>query len=137
MKESQIFQKKILYANELGYSIKLLAIGKRLENEKILFKVHPTLIDKQHPLASVNNEMNAIYIEGNFIGNALLSGKGAGGDPTASAVVSDLIDVINDLDNVKSKRNIIENIKEDTPFNINESTSQFLFDFLFQTVLEY
>ena len=122
---TNISKKDIAYANELGYSIKLLAIGKRLENEKILFKVHPTLIDKQHPLASVNNEMNAIYIEGNFIGNALLSGKGAGGDPTASAVVSDLIDVINDLDNVKSKRNIIENIKEDTPFNINESTSQF------------
>ncbi|MDQ1274181.1 MAG: homoserine dehydrogenase [Planctomycetota bacterium] len=80
------------YAHELGYTLKLLAIAKRVEN-KIELRVHPTLLPHDHPLSSVHGVFNAICITGSAVGETMLYGKGAGQMPTASAVVADLVDV--------------------------------------------
>jgi len=80
----------IEYATSLGLTIKLLAIAKK-ENKKIEARVHPTLISKDHPLASVNSIYNAVYMNTDPLGSTLLSGEGAGQMAAASGVVSDLI----------------------------------------------
>lgn len=82
----------IEYAKDLGYSIKLLAVAKRLRNELEL-RVHPTLVEIDHPLATVRGVNNAIFIKGDLVGEALFYGKGAGRYPTTSAVLSDIIDL--------------------------------------------
>ncbi len=82
----------ILFAGEFGYCVKLLAIMRNLGNE-IEARVHPTMIPKQHILANVNDAFNAIYLEGDFTGPELFYGLGAGRRPTASAVVSDIMDL--------------------------------------------
>lgn len=84
--------KDLVYANELGYAIKLLAFGKRHPNGALSFKVHPTMIPKTHPLAGVHNEFNALFLNGDSVGESMLMGRGAGSLPTASAVVSDVVD---------------------------------------------
>jgi len=83
----------IQYADNLGYRVKLLGIVEPAGNDSILARVHPTLIPKSHPLANVNDVYNAVWIHGDFVGDVMLSGRGAGSDPTASAVIGDLIDV--------------------------------------------
>ncbi|HVT12538.1 MAG TPA: homoserine dehydrogenase [Fimbriimonadaceae bacterium] len=83
----------IAYAEILGYKIKLLGIVEPVGADRILIRVHPTMIPKDHPLASVNGVYNAVWIHGDFVGDLMFSGRGAGSDPTASAVVGDLIDV--------------------------------------------
>ncbi|MDP2892535.1 MAG: homoserine dehydrogenase [Bacillota bacterium] len=80
----------IANAAELGYVIKLLAIGKK-NGASIEARVHPTMIPQSHPLASVKGAFNAIFIKGDPVGDLMLYGRGAGGPPTASAVVSDII----------------------------------------------
>lgn len=85
-----IEQDDIEYANQMGYSIKLLAIAKRVGNELEL-RVHPTLIPKSHLLASVNGVYNAIFVKGDLVGDNLFYGQGAGAAPTSSAVVSDIV----------------------------------------------
>jgi len=79
-------------ADQLGYKIKLLAIAKH-ENDEIELRVHPTMIPKEHELASVKNELNAIYIVGENITKGMLYGKGAGQLPTATVVLGDIIDI--------------------------------------------
>ncbi|WP_373535747.1 homoserine dehydrogenase [Microcoleus sp.] len=91
------------YADKLGFVIKLLAIAEEksqiseqngdAEGELLSIRVHPTLVAKTHPLASVNGVYNAILIEGEPIGQLMLYGRGAGAGPTASAVVSDILNV--------------------------------------------
>jgi homoserine dehydrogenase len=80
----------IEYATSLNLTIKLLAIAKK-EDKKIEARVHPTLISKDHPLASINSIYNAIYMNTDPLGSSLLSGEGAGQMAAASGVVSDLI----------------------------------------------
>jgi len=80
----------ILYGKELGYTLKLLAIGKNTENG-VEARVHPTLIPSDHPLAAVSNDYNAVFLRGDAVGDVMLYGRGAGEFPTASAVVSDII----------------------------------------------
>ncbi len=75
---------------QLGYELKLLAIGKRCGND-IEARIHPTFIPKTHPLASVRDSFNAIFIDGDAVGNLMLYGRGAGAKPTASAIISDMI----------------------------------------------
>ena len=79
------------YAKQLGMSIKLLAVSKELEG-KTLAMVSPFLIDKDHPLHMVNGVFNAVFVRGNMLGDSMYYGRGAGKLPTASAVVSDVID---------------------------------------------
>ncbi len=81
------------YAEILGYRIKLLGIVDAVSSESIRVRVHPTLIKKDHQLAHVNGVFNALWLRGDFVGDLMFSGRGAGSDPTASAVVGDLIDV--------------------------------------------
>ncbi|HNV47728.1 MAG TPA: homoserine dehydrogenase [Spirochaetota bacterium] len=80
----------IAYAREMGYVIKLLGIGKLVGGE-IDIRVHPTMLPARHPLAAVRNEFNAVLLEGDMTGPVVLYGRGAGGAPTASAIVSDII----------------------------------------------
>jgi homoserine dehydrogenase len=81
------------YAEILGYRIKLLGVVDALPGEKVRVRVHPALIPKDHPLASVNGVYNALWLRGDFVGDVMFSGRGAGSEPTASAVIGDLIDV--------------------------------------------
>lgn len=81
------------YAELLGYQIKLLGIVEPAGEGRVIARVHPTLIPKTHPLAGVKDVYNAVWLRGDFVGDVMLSGRGAGSEPTASAVVGDLIDV--------------------------------------------
>lgn len=88
-----ISKEDIRYADVLGYVIKLLGIVEPVSGDQLLVRVHPTLIPKGHQLASVSDVYNALWIHGDFVGDLMFSGRGAGSDPTASAVIGDLIDV--------------------------------------------
>lgn len=95
----QVSAADIAYAEKLGFVIKLVAIARResqtssSEDERLQVRVHPTLVPKAHPLASVNDVYNAILIEGDPIGQVMFFGPGAGAGPTASAVVSDILNI--------------------------------------------
>ena len=82
----------ISYANELGYRIKLLGIARRTENG-IEQRVHPSMVALSTTIASVDGVLNAVVAEGDSVGRSVYVGRGAGGGPTASAVVADLIDI--------------------------------------------
>jgi homoserine dehydrogenase len=88
----------IKFANELGYTIKLLGIIKKLEGGcRVQVSVYPTLIPNAHVLAGVNHVFNAVFVRGDIVGDTLFYGRGAGKDATASAVLSDLADAALDL----------------------------------------
>ena len=89
---SALTQEDIRYAEQLGYRIKLLGITRRTP-EGIELRVHPTLIPVRRLIANVEGVMNAILVKGDAVGATLYSGAGAGAEPTASAVVADLVDV--------------------------------------------
>ncbi len=80
----------IAYGKEMGYTLKLLAIGKKTE-KGIEVRVHPTFIKSENPLASVNDSFNAVHLVGDSVGEIMLYGRGAGDLPTGSAIVSDVI----------------------------------------------
>ena len=82
----------IAYAEQLGYRIKLLAITKR-RGGGIELRVHPTLVPSRRLIANVEGPMNAVMVEGDAVGTTLYYGKGAGAEPTASAVIADLVDI--------------------------------------------
>ncbi|WP_151549075.1 MULTISPECIES: homoserine dehydrogenase [Corynebacterium] len=92
---SDISADDIAAAKDAGYIIKLLAVCERFTNDKgveeIAARVHPTLIPRSHPLASVNKSFNAIFVEAEAAGRLMFYGNGAGGAPTASAVLGDLV----------------------------------------------
>ena len=81
----------IAFARQMGYTIKLLGIAKRAEDGAIEVRVHPTLLSADSRLASVGGVFNAVQIHGDLTGSVILSGRGAGPDPTSSAVLSDLM----------------------------------------------
>ncbi len=87
----------ISYAAELGYIIKLLGIGKRMPNNQIQVRVHPTLLPKHHPLASTHDVYNSVLVKGDSIGDVMFYGRGAGSGPTGSAVVGDILDTCRNL----------------------------------------
>ncbi|OGA20745.1 MAG: homoserine dehydrogenase [Betaproteobacteria bacterium RIFCSPLOWO2_02_FULL_67_26] len=89
---SRLAQQDIRYAGELGYRVKLLGIAKRKE-KGIELRVHPTLIPERRLIANVEGVMNAILVKGDAVGQAMFYGAGAGAEPTASAIVADLVDV--------------------------------------------
>jgi len=84
------------FAREFGYCLKLLAIT-RDDGHRVEARVHPTLIPRDHMLANVNGAMNAVYLTGDAVGPILLYGQGAGQMPTASAVLSDVMDLARNL----------------------------------------
>jgi homoserine dehydrogenase len=82
----------IKYAEQLGYRIKLLGIAKR-RPEGIELRVHPSLVPSKRLIANVEGAMNAVMVQGDAVGTTLYYGKGAGSEPTASAVIADLVDI--------------------------------------------
>jgi homoserine dehydrogenase len=83
-------------ARQLGYVVKLLAIAEEIDGS-IAVRVHPAMVPNQHPLASVRDSFNALFLEGDAVGELMFYGRGAGGGPTASAVLGDLIDASKNL----------------------------------------
>jgi homoserine dehydrogenase len=86
----------IAFADQLGYTIKLLAVAE-LTTGGVAVRVHPTMIPTTHPLAAVRESFNAVFIEGAAVGELMLYGRGAGGMPTASALLGDLLDAAHNL----------------------------------------
>jgi len=89
---SKLTKEDIAYAEELGYRIKLLGITKRTD-QGIELRVHPTLIPAKRLIANVEGVMNAVLVKGDAVGATMYYGRGAGAEPTASAVIADLVDV--------------------------------------------
>ena len=91
----QVSKTDITYAEKLGFVIKLLAIAKQYtDSSSLSVRVHPTLVPKTHPLASINGVYNAILVEGEPIGQVMFFGPGAGAGATASAVTSDILNLV-------------------------------------------
>lgn len=93
---TSITQDDIAFAHSLGYTIKLIGIAS-MHDQKVEVMVEPTLLPKDHPLANVKNEFNAVYVYGDAVGETMFYGPGAGSLPTATAVVSDLMEVIRNI----------------------------------------
>lgn len=91
-----ITPKEVEYAKQFGYTIRLVALA-RLNDEKADVRVHPMLVPNEHPLSSVHNEYNAIWVRGDAVGDAMFSGKGAGELPTASSVMGDVLAIVADV----------------------------------------
>ncbi len=95
---TKITSQDIKSAKELGYVIKLIALGQVLDDGKIDVRVHPMLIDRKHLLAKIDNATNSIMLSGYPVGNLVLTGPGAGAEPTASSVVGDLLVLASELE---------------------------------------
>ena len=130
---SNLAQKDIIYAEELGYKIKLLGITKNT-NDAIELRVHPTLIPEKRLVANVDGAMNAVLVKGDMVGPTMYYGAGAGSEPTASAVVADIIDLARNLESNNSTPipilGFVKNsIKSKTMLSIEETTSEFYLRF--------
>ena len=97
------------FARRAGYVIKLLGIAERVGERGISKRVHPTMVPNEHPLASVHGAMNAVFVEGTKSGPLMWLGQGAGGDPTATAVLGDVLD---------AARNRVSG-RHDVPFSVD------------------
>ena len=95
------------YASDFNMSIKLLAIAKE-NNGELELRVHPTMIPETHPLANVYDSFNAIFINGNAVGDLMFYGKGAGDMPTGSAVVSDIISILRKNIDTKNENPVVK-----------------------------
>ena len=93
---TNITKQDLDYSKRLGYTIKLIGIASRT-GEKVEVSVQPTLIPETHPLASVNDEYNAVYVYGEAVGETMFYGPGAGSLPTATSIVSDLVGVMKNM----------------------------------------
>ncbi|MGO8671907.1 MAG: homoserine dehydrogenase [Capsulimonadaceae bacterium] len=93
---TRITQRDIEVARDLGYVIKLLGIGQEAAGA-LQVRVHPTLLPAGHPLASVNDVYNAVYVRGDSVGDVMFYGRGAGSGPTGSAVVGDIIEIARNI----------------------------------------
>ncbi len=87
----------IAFAHRLGYVVKLLAIAELDGEDRIAVRVHPAMIPSTHPLAAVRDAHNAVFVEGDAVGELMFYGRGAGGEPTATAVIGDLVTVARNL----------------------------------------
>jgi homoserine dehydrogenase len=94
---SRVTADDITYAHRLGYEVKLLAIAERGDDGRVGVRVHPAMLPKAHPLATVRDSFNAVFVEGDSVGQLMFYGRGAGGGPTASAVLGDLVDAASNL----------------------------------------
>lgn len=93
---SDISEEDLQYGKRLGYTMKLIGIAQR-DGDKVEVSVQPTLLSDTHPLASVNDEYNAVYVYGEAVGQTMFYGPGAGSLPTATAIVSDLVAVMKNM----------------------------------------
>jgi homoserine dehydrogenase len=130
---SNLAQKDIIYAEELGYKIKLLGITKNI-NDAIELRVHPTLIPEKRLVANVDGAMNAVLVKGDMVGPTMYYGAGAGSEPTASAVVADIIDLARNLESNNTTPipilGFVKNaIKAKKMLSIEDITSEFYLRF--------
>ncbi len=93
---TQVTATDIEFARRLGYVVKLLAVAEQIEGE-VAVRVHPAMVPATHPLASVRDSFNAVFIEGAAVGELMLYGRGAGPMPTSSALLGDLLDAAHNL----------------------------------------
>ena len=115
----------IAIARRLGYVVKLLAIAVKIDDtETIAVRVHPAMVPMNHPLASVRDSYNAVFVEGDAVGQLMFYGRGAGGFPTASAVLGDVIDAAVNLQ--KKTFGSIGSFKRVPVMPIDETSSQYL-----------
>jgi homoserine dehydrogenase len=115
----------IAIARRLGYVVKLLAIAEKIDDtETIAVRVHPAMVPMNHPLASVRDSYNAVFVEGDAVGQLMFYGRGAGGLPTASAVLGDVIDAAVNLQ--KKTFGSIGSFKRVPVMPIDETSSQYL-----------
>jgi homoserine dehydrogenase len=89
---SDISGADISFADRMGYRIKLLAICESFDDGSVAVRVHPAMVPAAHPLAAVSGSFNAVFVEGDAVGDLMFYGRGAGGSPSASAVLGDVID---------------------------------------------
>ncbi len=122
---TKISQDDIAYGKQLGYIIKLLAIGKNTD-EGVEVRVHPTYIRESNPLASVNDSFNAVFLNGDSVDDIMLYGRGAGSLPTASAIVSDVIYAATHTDNKYSTYKNNAHPDKETKFVSNFASSYYL-----------
>lgn len=88
---SKVTAADIAAAESMGFVVKLLAVAERMGEQAVVVRVHPTMVPKSHPLANVRDAFNAVFIEAESAGELMFFGRGAGGAPTASAVLGDLV----------------------------------------------
>ena len=121
----QITAGDIGFARKLGYAIKLLGIIKADDQGKIEVRVHPTLIPKDHVLASVNGVFNALAVHGDIVGESLFYGRGAGQDPTTSSIIADLADATAALLSPRSNYGFIPHHLYGTCLPIDQIVSEY------------
>ncbi len=115
----------IAIARRLGYVVKLLAIAEKIDDtDTIAVRVHPAMVPTDHPLASVRDSYNAVFVEGDAVGQLMFYGRGAGGFPTASAVLGDVIDAAVNLQ--KKTFGMLGSFKRVPVMPIDETSSQYL-----------
>lgn len=115
----------IAIARRLGYVVKLLAIAEQVgDSPTVAVRVHPAMVPLSHPLASVRDSYNAVFVEGDAVGSLMFYGRGAGGFPTASAVLGDVIDAAVNLR--KGTHGTIGAFKRVPVMPIDETSSQYL-----------
>ena len=119
---SSITAADIATAKRLGYVIKALAVIERADGE-VAVRVHPAMVPTGHPLANVNDSFNAVFVEGATVGDLMFYGRGAGGGPTASAVLGDLVDAaVNVANGAAARLSITEKA---TLRSVDELSSQY------------
>lgn len=121
---SRISFEDIRYAKDLGYVIKLIGLT-RMTDGKIEARVHPMLLESDHPLAKVDNSFNGVFLSGEAMDDAMFMGRGAGALPTASAVLGDVMDVMRNICNDSCGRIQVENYLDIPMMPIEEVTSKF------------
>ncbi|HEX2025168.1 MAG TPA: homoserine dehydrogenase, partial [Actinomycetota bacterium] len=94
---TRVSAEDIEFARRLGYVVKLLAVAE-LEDGDVAVRVHPAMIPVDHPLAAVRDAFNAVFLDGPRIGELMFYGRGAGGDPTATAVVGDIVHIMREME---------------------------------------
>ena len=124
---SSVTSDDIAVADRLGYVVKLLAVAEKVPgaagSDAVTARVHPAMVPKGHPLAAVRGSFNAVFIEGEAVGELMLYGRGAGGMPTASAVLGDLIDAAHNLRAGGGSRTAL--VQKATIVPIDELVSQY------------
>jgi homoserine dehydrogenase len=115
----------IAIARRLGYVVKLLAIAEKInDTDTIAVRVHPAMVPTSHPLANVRDTYNAVFVEGDAVGQLMFYGRGAGGFPSASAVLGDVIDAAVNLQ--KKTFGMLGSFKRVPVMPIDETSSQYL-----------
>jgi homoserine dehydrogenase len=123
---SGITASDIAMARRLGYVVKLLGIAESDESGEVAVRVHPAMVPVGHPLASVNGSYNAVFVEGAAVGSLMFYGRGAGGSPTASAVLGDVIDAAVNLS--KGTHGSLGSFTRAKVRAIDETSAEYLID---------